>query len=466
MDNDRTKSLFTQDMSSDNIYSDIRCFGCMEIFSAEFELCPYCGYIVGTQPRLKCYLQPGLMLSGRYILGQVIGQGGFGITYIGYDQEENRKVAIKEFFPNALSTREAGSTDIICVSKKAEAYFENGVKKMLDEGERLSRFSGNPNVVNVYDYFEENGTAYIVMEYLEGKSLKEYIAEKGGRIDPVEAVQLILPILDALEEMHAENMIHRDIAPDNIYICNNGNLKLLDFGSARIAVEDAEKSLSVLVKPGYAPKEQYASRSKQGPWTDVYSVCATLYKMVTGEAPVESIERDVTELKPFEDFGIKGCYMLEEILEKGLEPDPENRIRSADELADELVSVLNYMQFTSKDEDEEEDEIPAEEEAMQAENESEEETEIESDSKWDALCVVFFSAMLLLWFLSFAFNPMLNIWFNIGSLASLGVLDYSWYKGNQVKSEASDEEKSYGGLVFVNIAAIIAILFSLFSRVW
>lgn len=309
-----------------------RCMGCMEEFSTEFDLCPNCGYVIGTQPRLKCYLQPGLWLAGNYMLGKVIGQGGFGITYIAWDKKNERKVAVKEFFPNSLSTRETGETHVICYNDKAEIYFKDGVKKMLEEGVRLSSFRENENIVTVYDYFEENDTAYIVMEYLEGKSLKDYADEKGGKLDPEEAVTLILPVLNALSAMHNENLIHRDVAPDNIYLCDDGKIKLLDFGSARIAVQDANKSLSVMVKPGYAPKEQYVSRSKQGPWTDVYSVCATLYKLITGEAPVESVERDITPLKTFESFGIQGCEKLEDIITVGLNPEPEERISSAEEL--------------------------------------------------------------------------------------------------------------------------------------
>ena len=333
MEDNKTQSLFTREITSvPEKKNQVRCMGCMEEFSARFSLCPECGYIIGTPPKLKSYLRPGLILSGRYMLGRVIGQGGFGITYIGWDEKEKRKVAVKEFFPSALSTREDGETNIICYNGKAEQYFREGIKKMLDEGNRLSKYGSNPNIVNVYDYFEENGTAYIVMEYLEGESLKEYAAEKGGRLEPREAVNLMIPVIGALEEMHKENMIHRDIAPDNVYLCKDGKIKLLDFGSARIAVQDAEKSLSVMVKPGYAPKEQYASRSKQGPWTDVYSVCATIYKLVTGESPVESIERENTPLKTFAEFGIENENDLEKILFQGLEPEPKDRIQTAEKL--------------------------------------------------------------------------------------------------------------------------------------
>ena len=342
MEDNKTQSLFTREITSEPINGGfVRCMGCMESFSEEFRVCPECGYIIGTAPKTPYCLKPGTLLRENYILGKVIGQGGFGITYIGWDISKKRKVAVKEFFPNALSTRTEGATAVSCYNDKAERYFREGVRKMMDEGARLSKFSGHPNIVNVYDSFEQNKTAYIVMEYLDGRSLKEYAAEKGGRLEPREAVNLMMPVIGALKDMHRENMIHRDIAPDNVYICNDGRIKLLDFGSARISVQDAEKSLSVMVKPGYAPKEQYASRSKQGPWTDVYSVCATIYKLVTGEAPVESIEREVTPLKTFDEFGIEGYDDIQDILFKGLEPDVSDRIASAEEL--ETLLKENFL---------------------------------------------------------------------------------------------------------------------------
>ena len=351
MENNKTNYLISEseEYGIGQNKTHLRCMGCMETFSSEFEICPHCGYVVDTQPRLKCYLHPGSWLAGNYMLGKVIGQGGFGITYIAWDKKGERKVAIKEFFPNSLSTRETGETHVGCYNEKAEAYFKDGVKKMIDEGRRLASFRENENIVTVYDYFEENSTAYIVMEYLAGKSLKDYAEEKGGRLDPEEAVELILPVLNALSAMHKENLIHRDVAPDNIYICDDGKIKLLDFGSARMAVQDANKSLSVMVKPGYAPKEQYASRSKQGPWTDVYSVCATLYRLITGEAPVESIERDITPLRTFESYGIKDCNELEKVVTKGLEPEPEDRISSADELAEGLKNKKKKTEPAKKE---------------------------------------------------------------------------------------------------------------------
>ena len=318
-----------------------RCFGCMKEYGEEYDVCPYCGYIKDTPPKNKSHLPGGTMLSGRYMLGKVLGYGGFGVTYIAWDTRLNRAVAVKEFFPNSLSTRTIGETQVNCYDDKASQYFREGVRKMMDEGNRLSKFSSNENIVDVYDCFEENNTAYIVMEYLEGEDLKQYLGEKGGKLSPEEAVEIILPVLNALEDMHRENIIHRDISPDNIFICKNGKIKLLDFGSARLAVEDSDKSLSIMIKKGYAPKEQYAGRSKQGSWTDVYAVCATLYKMITGELPPESLERDTEPLKTFSEFGIEGYDELERVVFKGLEVEYTDRIQNVLELKNGLTKTVS-----------------------------------------------------------------------------------------------------------------------------
>ncbi|MBQ2904675.1 MAG: protein kinase [Clostridia bacterium] len=309
-----------------------RCYGCMKEYGDEYKLCPYCGYVANTLPETKNHLKAGTVLANRYILGKVLGYGGFGITYIAWDETLSRTVAIKEFFANSLASRNEGETEVYCYNKKAAVFFEEGKNKMIDEGKRLSRFSGNPNIVNVFDCFKENNTAYIVMEHLIGKDLNKHLSENFGGISPEEAVEIILPVLNALEDMHKEKMIHRDVSPDNIFLCENGTVKLLDFGSARLAVENSDKSLSIMLKRGYAPREQYLSRSKQGPWTDIYAVCATLYHMITGKKPVESTERDEVPLKSFAEMGVRGYDGLEKAVFKGMELEIGDRIQSAGEL--------------------------------------------------------------------------------------------------------------------------------------
>ncbi len=313
-----------------------RCYGCMKEYSKEYDICPHCGYIVDTEPENKCHLFPGTVLAERYILGKVIGHGGFGITYIAWDNKLQKTVAIKEYFPNAFSSRSVGETQVSCYNTKSETFFKEGITKMLDEARRLSKFAKNENIVDIYDFFEENNTAYIVMEYLDGKDLKKYLEENGEKLSPEKAVEIILPVLNALEDLHKEKLIHRDVSPDNIYLCDNGKVKLLDFGSARLAIEDSEKSMSVMVKHGYAPKEQYASRSMQGPWTDVYAVCATLYKAITGTLPSESLEREAKPLKPLESFGIENRQGLQSVIFKGLEPEMKDRYQDVESLRYDL----------------------------------------------------------------------------------------------------------------------------------
>ena len=159
----------------------------------------------------------------------------------------------------------------------------------------MAKFSQHANIVNVYDYFEANNTAYIVMEYMDGISLKDYLKKMGGKVSPAAALEIIRPVMEALKAIHAEGVVHRDISPDNIFILKNGQVKVLDFGAARLSVGDEEKTLSVVLKPGYAPPEQYRSKSRQGPFTDIYALGATLYRMLTGMAPEESVDRLVDD---------------------------------------------------------------------------------------------------------------------------------------------------------------------------
>ncbi|MDR1184201.1 MAG: serine/threonine protein kinase, partial [Coriobacteriales bacterium] len=246
----------------------LRCMECMEEFREGGQFCPYCGYPVASGPSEGSALPEGSILSGRYIVGRVLGIGGFGITYLGYDGALGRKVAVKEYFPSDFAKRAHKSTQLSVFSGDAAAYFKRGLASFLDEARRLAVFARQGNIVAVYDTFEANNTAYIVMEYLQGKTLKELLKEK-GRFTFAEAMSVISPVLDALVAVHGAGIIHRDVAPDNIFIRTDGSVVLIDFGAARAFAEDANKSMTVVLKPGYAPTEQYLSRGSQGPWTDV-----------------------------------------------------------------------------------------------------------------------------------------------------------------------------------------------------
>ena len=267
----------------------------MQIYDDQYEVCPYCGFIAGTPPKEIYHLHPGVRLENRYIIGTVVGFGGFGIIYRAWDERLEIMVAIKEFYPAGIVQRIPGEQEVIIYAGRGNQEFENGISRFLDEAKNMAKFSTHSNIMNVYDFFEENHTAYIVMEFLHGISLKEYVKSVNGKIEFGQAVEIISSVCEALKDIHKEGIIHRDISPDNIFICQDGKVKLIDFGAARFSSGEEEKTLSIILKPGYAPPEQYRTKSKQGPWTDVYALAATLYRIVTGVVPEESVNRIVED---------------------------------------------------------------------------------------------------------------------------------------------------------------------------
>ena len=270
-----------------------RCLNCMEEYEGFQDECPNCGFIAGTPAKEGFHMNPGVELKERYIVGTVTSYGGFGVVYVGWDTVLKCKVAIKEYFPSGLITREIGSTQVHPVKNaRSEKEFHAGKERFLMEAQIMSKFDGHPNIVSIMDYFEENGTAYIVMEFLEGQSLKGYIKsmeELGEKVDIDTAVEITKSMCDILAELHKENILHRDIAPDNIFICLGGKVKLIDFGAARLAEKD--KQLTKVLKMGFAPPEQYSTDKEQGTYTDVYALGATLYRTITGKMPDEASNR-------------------------------------------------------------------------------------------------------------------------------------------------------------------------------
>lgn len=267
-----------------------RCLGCMELYGDEFSICPHCGYVVGTSTEEPIHMAPGTILHDRYIVGKVLGFGGFGVTYIAWDGRLEQKVAIKEYLPGEFSTRMPGQSRITVFNGDKSQQFYDGLHKFVDEAKRLAKFQNEPGIVKIFDSFEENKTAYIIMEYLEGETLSQYL-KREGTIPEDMAVDMMRPIMESLITVHGEGLIHRDIAPDNIFLTKSGEVKLIDFGASRYATTTHSRSLTVIVKPGYSPEEQYRSRGDQGAHTDVYAVAATLYKMITGKTPPDAMER-------------------------------------------------------------------------------------------------------------------------------------------------------------------------------
>ena len=270
-----------------------RCLNCMKEYDGFQEECPECGFIRGTPAKEGFHMNPGMELKERYIVGTVTSYGGFGVVYVGWDTMLKCKVAVKEYFPSGLVTREPGSAEIYPVKNgRAESEFRAGKDRFLTEAQIMSRYDGHPNIVSIMDYFEENGTAYIIMEFLEGQTLKQYtksVESLDEKVDIETAVSITVSMCDILAELHSDNILHRDIAPDNIFICLGGKVKLIDFGAARLA--DRDKKLTKVLKMGFAPPEQYSTDKEQGPYTDVYALGATLYRVITGEMPDEASNR-------------------------------------------------------------------------------------------------------------------------------------------------------------------------------
>jgi hypothetical protein len=281
--------------------------------------CAACGYRHVASQRDGFVLAPNVMLTGRYRIGRVLGLGGFGITYVGRDERLHALVAVKEYYPSMYSVRMPGSSLVAPSGAEQAAPYRSGMEKFLDEARLLAQFRTTPEIVDVLDFFTENGTAYMVMEYLEGRSLQEVLNERGGRLQFAEALGVILPVMRGLARVHEKNVLHRDISPDNIYITNDKRSKLLDFGAARMALSQGEQNLTVILKRGYAPLEQYNAGGRQGPWTDVYALCATLYRTLSGQMPADALARiEQDDLIPPSRLGVAIPPAVEQALLKGL----------------------------------------------------------------------------------------------------------------------------------------------------
>ncbi|MGH7907547.1 MAG: serine/threonine protein kinase [Candidatus Binataceae bacterium] len=266
------------------------CMGCMNDRGGA-AVCPVCGFDEARAPALPLQLAPRTLLNDQYIVGRALGAGGFAITYLAWDTRLARRVAIKEYMPAGLASRAGQTSQVVPHTGQARQDFNYGLERFLDEARMVAQFQEHPGIISVTNFFPANGTAYLVMEYLEGATLKEYLAQQGGRLGFNAALAVMTPVMDALRELHRADVLHRDISPDNIYVTNGGQVKLLDFGAARQALRDRSQRLSVILKVGYAPEEQYRSAGKQGPWTDVYAAGATFYHLITGTIPPPSIDR-------------------------------------------------------------------------------------------------------------------------------------------------------------------------------
>jgi hypothetical protein len=294
--------------------------------------CPHCGWEEGSPQSSPAFLNARTVLDGRYLIGRVLGAGGFGITYLAWDLDLDMKLAIKEYFPNSFGARDRNHSTVIPANTHSKDAFEHGLKKFLEEGKALARFQGHPSIASVMTFFRENGTSYLVMKYEDGITVQEYLKQHGGRLDFATVVRIAMPVFDALRAVHQEGILHRDISPDNIIINRSRQIKILDFGSAKRDMTVRDSTLQITLKRGFSPEEQYRANGRQGPWTDVYAVGATLYQCLTGSKPPDALERlsDDTLAAPA-TIGVKMPKDAEKALLKALAVRAPNRFQTIDE---------------------------------------------------------------------------------------------------------------------------------------
>ncbi|MEQ1440045.1 serine/threonine-protein kinase [Fontimonas sp. SYSU GA230001] len=314
------------------------CPGCF-VSKSGLAVCPHCGYDESA-PRSPLYLPHGAIIGGEYRIGRVLGRpGGFGITYLAWDVHLQQRVAVKEYLPKALATRNAESLDVRVLEPAGEAAYRDGLEHFLHEARVVARFN-HPNIVRVRSFFRAHGTAYLVMDYYEGVNLGDYLAGlEQGRVDVRTAVELLGPVLEGLQFVHERGVVHRDIKPHNIYLTSAGRTILLDFGASLLHAGDAtQQGKAILLSEGYAPLEQYQRDAPQGVAVDIYGVAATLYRMITGHAPPPPLDRMGHDALADEDLlGVPGFAA---VLRKGLALQPQDRYARADEFRRALFDAL------------------------------------------------------------------------------------------------------------------------------
>ena len=315
-----------------------RCFSCMEEILGEQELCPQCGQHIKTEKKESYHITPGTWLFDRYLVGISTGYHGDSIIYIGYDKILQQVVSIKEYFPLEYAVREADGVNVSLYVEEFDNVYREGISGFIGEAKSLARFRDNEGITKILDVFEQNNTAYQIIEYVRGEKLTDIINER-GRLAVDRTIDLLEPVALSLKKVHEAGLIHRNISPDTIIISKDGNARLIDFGAVRRTSANATRSLSVVIDPGFTPTEQYMSTGNQGAWTDVYAFAATIYKCITGITPEESIIRSKEDsLKYPSEYGVKISTNIENALMHALSIDVTERTLTIDDFLDEIHS--------------------------------------------------------------------------------------------------------------------------------
>ena len=316
-----------------------RCMKCMHPLTAGETVCPECGRAYGSANAETFALKPGTILEGKYLVGEMLGQGGFGITYIGFDLLLEQKVAIKEYYPmsTGMVSREGHSTVVWSSAMMGKTGTQKGFDSFLKEARKMAKLGGIPGVVGVKSVFIQNETAYIVMDFIEGETLLKKL-QKNGPMDFDSCVKLMTPIMQALEEVHEHGIIHRDISPDNIMVRPDGKLILLDLGAAKdldIQGNDGSvQSSQMVAKHGFSPIEQYSKSGKVGPWTDIYAMAATIYYCCTGILPPPATDRTIDDTLACQPLLTQAQF---DILADCMRMRPQDRPQSMDTLLQMLT---------------------------------------------------------------------------------------------------------------------------------